>query len=366
MSQGESHFSDLGRLAEHLRVLLGQKDIVLIYAFNATGKTRLSMEFKNIGKQGGGDGVDKGDTLYFNAYTEDLFTWNNNPEGGGEHKLKLQRDSSFFQGIKELEMENKIREFLSIHADFDFRIDTENWEVTFSRNINGNDIDAIKISRGEEILFIWCFYLAFARLAIDRDETYNWAKYLYIDDPVSSLDEQCAITLGHQLAKCVKDRGIKVVISTHYPLFYNVLANELKNTKIQKYFLEKEPNATGYVISKMDNTGRYQHLFTLTELEKAVREDRTFTYHFNMLRTVLEQTATFYGYQCFSTCLERAMGNEVDVSLYARALNIFSHGDYSLFQPVQMVDDNKKLLAKTLKDFLSFYHFQVDQNNVSG
>ena len=46
------------------------RDFILIFAYNGTGKTRLSMAFKEAGKK---DGVER-DTLYFNAFTEDLFT----------------------------------------------------------------------------------------------------------------------------------------------------------------------------------------------------------------------------------------------------------------------------------------------------
>lgn len=47
-------------------------DFVLVFAHNGVGKTRLSMEFKDLGKQ-----EEKRDTLYFNAFTEDLFDWDN-------------------------------------------------------------------------------------------------------------------------------------------------------------------------------------------------------------------------------------------------------------------------------------------------
>ena len=59
-----------------------------------------------------------------------------------------------------LAMEGRIREQLSFYADFDFKIDYVNWTVSFSRNIAGERRDNVKISRGEENTFIWCFFLA--------------------------------------------------------------------------------------------------------------------------------------------------------------------------------------------------------------
>ena len=58
---------NLTELATELRSQLENKKCMLLYAYNGTGKTRLSMEFKNLGKQAGSR-----DTLYFNAFTEDL------------------------------------------------------------------------------------------------------------------------------------------------------------------------------------------------------------------------------------------------------------------------------------------------------
>jgi hypothetical protein len=61
---------NLRRLVQRLRDDLrdnanGGSEFVLIYAYNGTGKTRLSMEFKETGKRKRGVARD---TLYFNAY----------------------------------------------------------------------------------------------------------------------------------------------------------------------------------------------------------------------------------------------------------------------------------------------------------
>lgn len=70
------HFTSFERLVTHLRndFHSGGRDYLLLYAYNGTSKTRLSMKFKSSGKAKNGG---KPDTLYFNAYTEDLFVWDN-------------------------------------------------------------------------------------------------------------------------------------------------------------------------------------------------------------------------------------------------------------------------------------------------
>ena len=71
------------------------KKVQLIYAFNGTGKTRLSREFKQQvdPKQEGGDApsselADK-KILYYSAFTEDLFYWDNDLGQDAEPKLKI-------------------------------------------------------------------------------------------------------------------------------------------------------------------------------------------------------------------------------------------------------------------------------------
>ena len=226
-------FTNLDKLAIHLRQELENKRFLLLYAYNGTGKTRLSMAFKEAGKQG-----DRRDTLYFNAFTEDLFTWDND----SERVLKINSLSSFFSGMEDLEMESRIRPFLHRYVDFDFSIDYEQGTISFSREVQGKTIDNIKVSRGEENIFIWCFFLAIVQLAMDGAEAYNWVKYVYIDDPISSLDDNNTIAVASHLAKLLnhKDSQIRTVISSHHPLFFNVIYNELdsrKSKKTDSYFL---------------------------------------------------------------------------------------------------------------------------------
>jgi predicted ATPase len=212
-------FPNLEAVAKHLRGL--DKKVTLIFAYNGTGKTRLSMAFKELGKQRNAEGdVIARDTLYFNAFTEDLFTWDNDLENDRERVLKMNTSSRFFAGLEELEMESRIRRFLNRYADYQFEINYQAGTIRFWRETRKNDNGEsepvlIKVSRGEENMFIWCFFLAIAQLAIDGQGAYDWVKYLYIDDPISSLDENNAIAVAAHLAKMLKEQDqLKAVISS--------------------------------------------------------------------------------------------------------------------------------------------------------
>lgn len=356
-------FPDLPALATHLRAELENKKAILLYAYNGTGKTRLSMAFKDMGKQ-----AETRDTLYFNAFTEDLFHWNNDLEGDEDRRLLLNRDSRFFQGLFDLEMDNRIRPLLRRYADFDFRIDTQGdeWAVRFSRLVDGQTIDNIKVSRGEENIFIWCFFLAVVELAMDPEiEAYQWVKYLYIDDPISSLDEHNAITVGNHLAQILGKAGnpLKVVISSHHPLFFNVMHNELdarKSKKVSAHFLSRSKVDGSYTLAHTGATPFFHHVAVLTELYKAEQSGELYTYHFNMLRSVLEKSASFHGFSNFSACIPTDDDDDPDGVLHARLINILSHGNYSLFEPQPMLEENKAYFKTILNDFLGRYPFNPD------
>lgn len=308
-------FSDLNALATHFRNELAPpapqtpKKFILLYAYNGTGKTRLSTAFKDIGKQSG-----QPDTLYFNAFTEDLFSWHNDLDGDSERYLKLHPSSSFFAGLEELEMDNRIRPLLQRYADFDFRLDTlpvkdeagktvrEERIVRFSREVvsggTTETVDNIKISRGEENIFIWCFFLAIVQLAMVDDGTgpYKWVKNIYIDDPISSLDEHNAIVVANHLVQLFREtpNQLKTVISTHHILFFNVLSNEIKNLlstrEFPQYCLNRDRGTGGYKLYRQrTDTPFFHHVSSLVALYEAAQSDKIYTYHFNTLRSVLEK-----------------------------------------------------------------------------
>ena len=359
-------FADLPALAAHLRDELENKKTTLLYAYNGTGKTRLSMAFKDIDKQG-----DIRDTLYFNAFTEDLFNWDNDLDGNSHRRLTLNANSRFFAGLAEMEMDNRIRPLLQRYADFDFRIDYEKWDVVFSRRVkNENYVPGskklmqmfefeekthIKVSRGEENIFVWCFFLAIVQLALDGAEAYQWVKYVYIDDPISSLDEHNAIAVANHLAQLIKrpDSRLKTVISTHHTLFFNVLCNEFKG-KAFRYFLRNAPTGS-YSLVDTSATPFLHHLASIIELDEAQKSGALYTHHFNMMRRVMEQTSIFLGLEDWAECIRVA--GDLDEALSKRMIDLMSHGDYSLYEPREMMEENKAHFRRIFRAFLNCYPF---------
>ena len=361
-------YQNLTTLTRKLRSDVKDAHCVALYAYNRTGKTRLSMEFKIQGKRKGNGTPD---TLYFNAYTEDLFVWHNDLDADTDRHLKINENSAFFKGLTELALDETIASYLSRYADFEFDIDYSTWAVTFRKG----DDERIKISRGEENIFIWCMFMAICERVIDGHPSYQWAKHLYIDDPISSLDDDNAIAVACDLAALLRKAAarqdtkgqrdpLRTVFSSHHALFFNVMCNELGRTgedqekvKLKRYFLHRPDSEGVFMLRATGDTPYFHHVAILAELQRCLRSDTLYTYHFNALRSILEKTASFFGHKDLRVCLAGLQ----DEALYNRALNLLSHGKYAIYEPVEMVDDNKELFRRILNDVLDRFQFALPE-----
>lgn len=381
---GVRTYQNLSRLVTRLRDSLNDKELVLLYAYNRTGKTRLSMDFKDRGKSNNG-GVP--DTLYFNAFTEDLFTWENDLENDSARGLKVNYFSKFFDGFTNLGLEPTIDEYLSRYADFGFDFEykeIQQGEESFTKphfvKFSKDEIENIKISRGEESIFIWCIFMAICERVLDDHESYQWVKYLYIDDPVSSLDDNNAIAVACDLAKLLRratdrkdengtPKPIKVIVSSHHSLFFNVMCNEIGRAKEnevkvrhKRYFLHR-PNSEGrYTLRPTEDTPFYHHVATLAELQNAADPDvgTLYTFHFNALRSIMEKTAAFFGHSDITFCL-KALDDDNNRALFNRALNLLSHGKYAIHEPTLMGEDNQNLFRQILREFILSFQFDLPE-----
>jgi len=367
-------YQNLRNLAIRLRDDLNNMPVVLLFAYNRTGKTRLSMEFKDAGKRKDPAGV--ADTLYFNAYTEDLFIWENDLNGDSVRHLILNKDSRFFAALTELALDETIDGYLKRYSDIDFDIDYERWIVSFRKG----DQENIKVSRGEQNIFIWCLFMAICERMLDGHVSYQSHNYIYIDDPISSLDDNNAVSMACDLAKLLRraanrqaENGepapMKVIFSSHHALVFNVMCNELgrrvdgeAGIRHKRYFLHR-PNGDGrYTLRATEDTPFFHHVATLAELQRAADPATgiLYTFHFNALRSVMEKTAAFFGHQSMAFCLN-ALDNEEDRALFNRALNLLSHGQYAIHEPTEMGEDNKDLFRRILTDFITRFEFSLPE-----
>lgn len=361
---------DLTEIATMLRDK--QQNVQLIYAFNGTGKTRLSRAFKELVSPKNNIELARNDILYYNAFTEDLFYWDNDLNENSQPKLKIQPNSFTNWVLKEqAQDQNIITHFQRYTNDKLTPKFSEDFnEVTFSFARGNDDIEEnIKISKGEESNFIWSIFYSLLKLVIEElkmDENdrstqdFNKLQYIFIDDPVSSLDENHLIQLAIDLADLTKSiRGLKFVISTHNTLFYNVLYNELglKNG----YFLRKYDDGSFELDEKKGDSNKAfsYHLFLKKTIEEAIKNGEIQKYHFTLLRNLYEKTANFLGYAKWSELLPD------EKELYTRQINRFSHSTLTDDEVAEPTEAEKNIVVYLLNHLINNYSYWKDVNNES-
>jgi hypothetical protein len=162
--------------------------------------------------------------------------------------------------------------------------------------------------------------------------------------------------VAHHLAQMLAgpNKRVRMVASTHHVLFFNVLCNELR--KSRRYFLCKSFRNEGFAVHETDSTPFLYHLASLVELHEALKSGALYTHHFNMLRRVMEQTACFFGYDKWDECI-KAEEDDPNQTIYKRVIDLMSHGDYSLYEPREMLHENKEHFSRILTQFISRHPF---------
>lgn len=370
------------------------KKAQLIYAFNGTGKTRLSREFRLLVAPK--DVEDEEDTgikvLYYNAFTEDLFYWDNDldadvnrkllirPNGFTNMVLEFLKDQgldgniiSNFQHYTSDKLTPRFNEEYTIKDENDRDITVKAYsEITFSiEGGNQESIENIKISKAEESNFIWCVFYSLLEQVVEQlniaepenrsTDKFNNLKYVFIDDPVSSLDDNHLIELAVNLATLIKkSNGLKFIVSTHSPLFYNVLFNELGNKAC--YMLNKFEDGTYELAEKNGDSNKSfsYHLFLKQTIQEAIDNNAIQKYHFILLRNLYEKTANFLGYPQWSRLLP-----DDKQTYYNRIIQFTSHSTLSNEVVPDPTEPEKQTVAFLLKHLTDNYNFWKETQNVT-
>ena len=213
----------------------------------------------------------------------------------------------------------------------------------------------IKISKGEESNFIWCvFYSIFKEIIEELNEQksesqFNQLKYIFIDDPVTSLDNNNIIRLAVNIASLIKSSktDIKFIITTHTPLFYNVLCNELKLKTDARYVLYKLEGTKYKLKNNNDNALMSYHLHIKNLIEEAIKDNTVQKYHFTLLRSLYEKITIFLGYKSWKDLLP-----DEEKSYIERIIGLLSHSDVD-DDELALNDSQKKDILEMLYNHLT-------------
>ncbi len=325
--------------------------ISLLYACNASGKTRLSKLFA----EKHGDAV-----LYYNAFTEDFFSWDND-----DYAMNFNANAWIFKTIGEQGLESKIvdnfQEFTG--SKIEPKFDLNNGQITFGIHTGSvNGLENVKISRGEESVFVWSIFYTILDTAIEalNDEAdnrtttdFDKTQYIVIDDPVSSMDDTRIITIALGLAELIakSKNPLKFLITTHHALFFNVLFNiRNKNWDKKNYILSK--SGTDFLLKPQgkDSPFAYHHV-AMAEIDKAIKDNDIKKYHFNIFRALLEKTANFMGHDHWKKCLEGGEAKET----FIKTIDHYSHNKSSDLEYRDSTNDEKEEFKAAFRFFKEKY-----------
>lgn len=347
-------------VAQHLKT--DPAKIILTYGFNSTGKTKLSVAYKNATKSA--DGKHAG--VYYNAYSEDLFPWDNDT-ANGEANIRMTVNHCSLNKLHSLFNEKHVRDKLKPFQpkyDFEFTPHTDPERgidsISFYPLDAKDDASPIKISRGEERLFVWCFFLALFELD-------GWANkqpsHFFIDDPVSSLDDHNIFVTASTLMELIEAQfeTRRIIVTTHHIGLFSILADWLtKGEKADKF----KKHTRMYILS--DRSGRLEletlkddvllyHLRLLQLLERAHKANDVRAYHLALLRQVLENIASFLGVGQFRYVLEQiGIDNPGEV---ANIINVLSHKRVYYYESDLLTSDTRATFDSVFGKLKARYNF---------
>ncbi len=335
-----------------------KENIILIYALNSTGKTRLSVAYKDYTKEQN-EGNHAG--VYYNAFSEDLFVWDNDNLKLNVLTSSLSQFHSFL-----IEDDSLIREKLQpYYPKYNFKLNQhknpEDGIKSITFFMHEDEDTPIKISRGEERIFVWCFFLALF-------EVDGWADqqnaHILIDDPVSSLDDHNIFITTRSILELIKANYLKkqkMIISTHHIGLFSILATWLKNDSskggmgnLTKTVILKNKN--GNLSFKGTNNDVFLYHLHLLQTLKEAQNDQLFKYHMVLLRQVLENINSFIGSRKIGRILKDIGVDDVDRKV--DEINSLSHKEAYQYQFNEMSEAEENLFNDVFDKLITKYNFK--------
>ena len=342
--------------------------VTVLYACNASGKTRLSKLFA--------DQYDE-QVLCYNALTEDYFSWDNE-----SNILEVSVNAWIIKIIQEQGLDRQIidnfQEFSGSKLEPRFELTKKIIQTSTEKvavpiyTFTFLDLETkkpIKISRGEESIFIWSIFYTILEATIDTlnekvddlKTSFDNIQYIVIDDPVSSMDDTRIITVAIELAKLIKKSNsqLKFLITTHHALFFNVLFNlRCKKWDRKNYILSK--SGLELLLKKQGSESPFAyHHVVISEIAKAKKDNDIKKYHFNIFRALLEKTANFLGYDHWKICLQNSGHSEA----FTKIIDHYSHDRLSDLEYRDITVDEKNEFVEAFNFFIKKYDFQLEKKH---
>lgn len=359
-------YANLEELANKIVTDAKNKSLV-IFANNSIGKTTLSRQI--------GDLKDTSEFLCFNTFVEEVFEWDNDFENDCFDLRINQNDTFINDAIITQGLDRRITEifqsFINIKIDPDFIIENNLVQKIVFSLATGDEakIDNIKLSKGEESIFVWSVFCAIVEMALDEklsgNPDYQNLNYIVIDDPITSLSEENIISVALEIKNFIIDKiseirekscdPIGVLIATHNRLFFNIFFSEVKSKCCYRLYR----NEDGFLLSRQNESPFGYHIEEMRLLKSILDNNEEIEkIHFNMFRNILEKTAAFFGYSKWSDCLDMYIDGRGE---FIKLLNFHSHNRLVDLDDKKIQSTREKELFKTFfEQFLEDYKWDKD------
>lgn len=336
---------------------------LLVYANNGIGKTRTSYLLRSK--------FNSDEVLCFSAFFEEYFVWKYDDETN-EYCIEINdNDSIIHDAIINNGLESEInKNFINLvrkKININFEQDVSKVsKITFSLT-TGDDtqVNNIKISKGEETLFIWSIFYSIVdqRLSdiIDGND-YN-LKYIIIDDPVASLIEENIVSIAVQIRNDITTKISKIhemnkcmglFISTHNRIFWNLLFNEIRINKDQCKRLVIEDGQ--YKLKNQNDSPFGYHIELKQKILNNIKNGTISKVDFHNFRIILEKIENFYGYSKWEYFLNESLSRKGDL---VRLINYYSHDKNDDLEEKNVNFDDQKLFIDYFNQFLEDYKWEV-------
>jgi wobble nucleotide-excising tRNase len=215
-----------------------------------------------------------------------------------------------------------------------------------------------KISRGEERIFIWCFFLALFEV---EEFSQKQNRHILIDDPVSSLDESNVLLTAQWIFDLITSefRKKRFIISTHHIGLFSILGTWLgrmdeKNALHDLYILKSDKD--NLTLRNTNQEVFLYHLHLLQTLQNA-RNGTLYKYHIVLLRQVLENVNSFLGSRKIGRLLSH-IGVE-DPDNKSDTINAYSHKQAFQLQASEMSEHEETVFEEVFDKLMAQYRFKL-------
>lgn len=188
--------------------------------------------------------------------------------------------------------------------------------------------------------------------------------HFFIDDPVSSLDDNNIFLTADTLMKIVEDNftsNRKIIITTHHIGLFSILYDRLKYgeksdryKKNCKHFMLRRSQEE-LELNVFENEVFLFHLHLFQVLDEA-RKTKLFTYHFVLLRQLLENIVSFLGKSQIKFVLQEIKVEKPEEAIVM--INSLSHKKVFVPQFNEMNENEVTVFNEIFEKLLIKYNFR--------